>query len=204
MLPLSSSGILSCDNSRRLSDACPCLQIKTSLGKIMACNLLSGNPLSQLVLYYCQVHTSRQISIKFELNYNNLHTRKYCSKTCLVTLLICLSLHGKNCTRASAWVQFFQCNEKINLLFIRAMTLWIMLMNKKFKAWTLYRNPIGNWHRVVFISHALNMSCSFGTSGCSIESRCMVRNIICKMLSIFSQLQCVNREISWPIPYQYI
>ena len=91
-------------------------------------------------------------------------------------------------------MQFFQRNEKINLLSIRAMTLWIMLMNKKFKAWTLYRNPVRNWHRIVFISPALNMSYSFGHSGCSIETRRMVRNIICKMLSIFSQPQYVNRE----------
>ena len=38
--------------------------------------LLSAKPLSELVLDYCQLHTLRQISVKFELKYNNFHTRK--------------------------------------------------------------------------------------------------------------------------------
>ena len=50
-----------------------------------------------------------------------------------------------------------------------------MLMNNKFKAWTLTGNPTGNYRCQLLVSHALNMSCSFSQSMCSIESRCVVR-----------------------------
>ena len=66
----------------------------------------------------------------------------------------------------------------MHLLSIRTTTSWKMLMNNKFKAQTLTGNPAGNLRRHVLVSHALNMSCSFGQSACSIESRCMVIGLI--------------------------
>ena len=35
--------------------------------------LLGAKPLSELVLDYCKLHTLKQISVKFELKYNNFH-----------------------------------------------------------------------------------------------------------------------------------
>ena len=54
-----------------------------------------------------------------------------------------------------------------------------MLINKKFEVQTLTENPTGNSRCHVLASRALNMSCSFGQSARSIESRCvgMVINI---------------------------
>ena len=49
-----------------------------------------------------------------------------------------------------------------------------MLINKKFEAQTLTGNPTRNSCCYALASHALNMSCSFGQSVCSIESRCMI------------------------------
>ena len=50
------------------------------------------------------------------------------------------------------------------------------MMNNKLEAQTLTENPTGNLCCHVFTSHALNMSCSFGHSACSIECRYMVIN----------------------------
>ena len=49
-----------------------------------------------------------------------------------------------------------------------------VLMNNEFKAQTSTRNPTGNSCCHVLVSSALNMSCSFGQSVCSLESRCLV------------------------------
>ena len=51
-----------------------------------------------------------------------------------------------------------------------------MLMNNKFNAQTLTGNPTGNLLCHVLASHALNMSCSFGQSARSIESRWVVNH----------------------------
>ena len=50
-----------------------------------------------------------------------------------------------------------------------------MLINNKFEAQTLTGNPTRNSCCHALASHALSMSCSFGQSACSIESRCMVK-----------------------------
>ena len=52
-----------------------------------------------------------------------------------------------------------------------------MLMNIEFKADTSTGNPTGNSRCHTMASRALNMSCSFGQSARSIESRCVVMNI---------------------------
>ena len=122
-----------------------------------------------------------------------------CSKTCLVGLLIRSIFHGKNCTSASARVQFFERKvEQINngsnktcfaliahLLSIRAITSWKMLMNNKFKAQTL-TNPTGNFRFQILASRALNMSCYFSQSVRSIESSCVVKSIVVIKISTHS------------------
>ena len=50
-----------------------------------------------------------------------------------------------------------------------------MLINNKFEAQTLTGNSTGNSRCHAFASRALNMSCSFGQSARSIESRCVVK-----------------------------
>ena len=68
-----------------------------------------------------------------------------------------------------------RCFVLITHLFsILATTLQINLMNNKYKAQTLTKNPIRNWLCLALASHAWNMSCSFSQSPRSIESRCMV------------------------------
>ena len=61
-----------------------------------------------------------------------------------------------------------------HLLSVWGTTSWKMLMDNKFKAQTSTGTPAWNSHCHVLFSHALNMSCSFGQSVRSIESRCMV------------------------------
>ena len=79
-----------------------------------------------------------------------------CSKTCLAGLLIRSIFRGKNCTSASARVQFFlpKSNELTDqqdmfclithLLSIRATISRKTLIDKKIEAQTLTRNPTGN------------------------------------------------------------
>ena len=112
-----------------------------------------------------------------------------CSKTCFVGLLIHSIFHGKNCTSASTRVLFFffsknRTNKQTNktcfalithLLTIRATTSWKMLISNKFKAQTLTKNPTGNYRCQLLASHALNMSCNFSQSACSIVCMCMVK-----------------------------
>ena len=50
-----------------------------------------------------------------------------------------------------------------------------MLINNKFEATFLTGNPTGNSRCHVLTSRALNMSCNFGQSVRSIESRCVVK-----------------------------
>ena len=90
----------------------------------------------------------------------------------------------ENCISAS--VQFFSAKSNeltdqqdifaliTHLLSIRATTSWKMLMNDEFQAQTSTGNPTGNSRCHILASCALNMSCSFGQSTCSIESRCVV------------------------------
>ena len=62
-----------------------------------------------------------------------------------------------------------------HLLSIRAS--WKMLMNNEFKADTSTGNPTGNSRCHTLTSRALNVSCSFGQSARSVESRCVVNLI---------------------------
>ena len=85
-----------------------------------------------------------------------------CGKTCLVGLLIRSIFRGKNCTSASARVQFFQ--RKSNELtdqqdmfcynhasaFYTSNNIVKMLMNNKFKAQTVTGNPTGNYRWQLF------------------------------------------------------
>ena len=66
----------------------------------------------------------------------------------------------------------------MHLLSIRTLTSWKVLINNKFKAQTLTWNPSGYLCCHVLASRALNMSCSFGQSARSIESRCLVTHRI--------------------------
>ena len=50
-----------------------------------------------------------------------------------------------------------------------------MLINNKFKAQNQTGNPVGNNRCQLLASRALNTSCSFSQSACSIESRCVVK-----------------------------
>ena len=54
---------------------------------------------------------------------------------------------------------------------------WKMLMNNKFNAQSLNRNPTGNSRCHDLASRALNMSGYFDQSARSIESRCVVRHL---------------------------
>ena len=115
-----------------------------------------------------------------------------CKKTCLVGLLICSILCGKNCTSATARVQFSSAKSNeladqqdmyfaliTHLLSIRATTSWKMLMNMEFKADTWTGNPTRNSRCHTLASRALDMSCSFGQSERSLESRCVVKHWAC-------------------------
>ena len=112
---------------------------------------------------------------------NKFKSYWFCSKTCLVGLLIPLIFRRKNCTSASAQVQFFQWKIKwINRprrhpLSRRAKILWKMSIDNKFQAQILTGNPTGNSCCHALSSCALNISCSFGQSAHSIESRCVVK-----------------------------
>ena len=106
-----------------------------------------------------------------------------CNKTCFVALLIRLILRGKTCT--STEYSFPAQIERINrtrhvfalithLCSIRNTTSWKMLTNNKLKAQTLTGIHTGNLRCHVLTSRALYMSCSFGQSACSRESRVVV------------------------------
>ena len=112
-----------------------------------------------------------------------------CSKTCLVGLLIRSIFRGKNCTSASARMQFFQ--RKIERIykqqdmfclnhasaFYKSNNTVKMLIDNKSKAQTLTGNPTRNNRCQLLVSRVLNMPCRFGHSARSIESRCVVRVI---------------------------
>ena len=53
------------------------------LVQIMVCRLFSDNPLSEPMMVYCQLDSKEQISMKFLLNFNGFHSRKYIWKCCL-------------------------------------------------------------------------------------------------------------------------
>ena len=126
-----------------------------------------------------------------------------CSKTCLVGLLI------RFCAGETALALKRSCNlptqiERINrpsrhvllesciCFFIRATTSWKLLMNNKFKAQTLIGNPTGIVLCHVLASRALNISWSFGQSGFSIESRCVVITLF-RLMNI-----CFVMEVNTP------
>ena len=54
--------------------------------------------------------------------------------------------------------------------FYRSNNIVKMLKNNKFKAQTLTGNPTGNYRCQLLASHALNLSCSFSQSACSIKA----------------------------------
>ena len=68
-------------------------------------------------------------------------------------------------------------------------------MNNKFKAHTRTKNPTGNLRYYVLALGALNMSCSFGQSARSIESRGMVMYMYI-YVGIYTNAQNRNVHIS--------
>ena len=62
-------------NSLRLSDVYLRHQISPSLAEIMACHLFSTKPLSAPVLYYCQLDSWEQTSVKLylKLSFKKIH-----------------------------------------------------------------------------------------------------------------------------------
>ena len=110
-----------------------------------------------------------------------------CSNACLVGLLIRSILRGKIARALRRECSFSSENmsELTDLqdmfCFNHACTFYTsdnierdMLINNKFKAQTLIRIPTGNSRCHALMSRALNVSCSFGQSARSIESRCVV------------------------------
>ena len=112
-----------------------------------------------------------------------------CSKTCLVGLLNRLFIRGKNRTNASARVEF--SSEKSNELtdqqdmfcFNHASALYTSNNIEKnvnqlqIRGKNVTGNPPANWRCHAFAARALNMSCSFGQSARSIESRRVINQL---------------------------
>ena len=67
-------------NSLRPSDAYMRRQSK-SLVPIMACRLVGAKPLPATLMVYCQLDSWEQVSVKFELVFYHLHSRK-CIRMC--------------------------------------------------------------------------------------------------------------------------
>ena len=63
-------------NSPRPNNAYVRQQTRPSLFKIMACRLFGTNPLSEPILSYCQLDPCKQISVKFELKFQQFSFRK--------------------------------------------------------------------------------------------------------------------------------
>ena len=49
----------------------------SSLVQVMACCLFGGKPLPEPMLVYCQLNSSKQVSVIFEFEFYHFHTRKY-------------------------------------------------------------------------------------------------------------------------------
>ena len=93
---------------------------------------------------------------------------------------------GKNCTSTSVRVHFsseksYKLTDHQDMFCLiahplskRATISRKTLINNKFEAQTLIGNSTGNLRCHALGPLALNMSCSFGRSACSIESRCVV------------------------------
>ena len=96
----------------------------------------------------------------------------------------------------------------MHLLSVRATISRKMLINNKFEVQTLNGSPTGNSHCHALASLALNMSCSFGRSARSIESRCMVFGIgpkvfCCDLWQPHLGFRAFSNRITlWPEPNQ--
>ena len=53
---------------------------KSSLVQIMACRLFSAKPLPESMMFFCQLDSQEQISVKFKLEFYHFHSRKCISK----------------------------------------------------------------------------------------------------------------------------
>ena len=72
-------------NSLRLSDTYMYMrhQPRPSLVQIMACHLFGAKPLSEPMLYYCQLDSLEQTSVKLYSKFKHFHSRKCIWKCCL-------------------------------------------------------------------------------------------------------------------------
>ena len=70
-------------NSSRLSEAYMHHQPGSSLGHIIACRLSGAKPLSEPMLYNCQLDPKGQTSVKLYSKFNYFYSRKCIRKCCL-------------------------------------------------------------------------------------------------------------------------
>ena len=63
-------------NSMRPSEACMRHQSRQSLVQIMVCLVFDTKPLSEPMLYYCQLDPGEQISVKLYSKFEHFHSRK--------------------------------------------------------------------------------------------------------------------------------
>ena len=139
---------------------------------------------------YTTISPCRVYSIEYAHGFVVLSCVVVCSKTWIVGLLVCSILHEENCVGSKFTDQEdMVCFNHTSAISIWATASWKMFMNNKIKAQTFDRKF---WYlsRQVLVSHASNMSCSFGQSVCSIESRCMV---IFSVLGVF--LWLINNDV---------
>ena len=123
-----------------------------------------------------------------------------CNKICLPALSICLNRAGKIAQALQHKCRFFQLDENElteqedmscfnDTSAIRlSNNIFKMVINIKYKAQTLTRNPIGNWHCQVSASCALNRSYGFGQSVHAIGSRCIAKVMACCLVAPNHQL----------------
>ena len=113
----------------------------------------------------------------FYIYVNYHHKLKfYVEKTCLVGLLIRSILSGKifSCAKSNELTdqQGMFCFNHASAFYMSNNI--VKNVDVEFKTDTSTGNPTGNLRCHTLASHALNMSCNFGQSAHSIESRCVV------------------------------
>ena len=73
---IAQGGLAPIFNSLRPTDAYLRHQPMSSLVQIMACHLFGTKPLSQPILYYCQLDPKEQTSVKLHSKFRHFHSRK--------------------------------------------------------------------------------------------------------------------------------
>ena len=84
-----------------------CPWTRLSLVQVMACHLLAAKPLPEPMLVYCQLDSWEQISMKFQSEFYNFHSRNFIWKS-----------------RLPKWQPFCPGGDELKKLYLKIQSAW--------------------------------------------------------------------------------